>query len=308
MKKIVATPRSFGKTNKAPIELLEKAGYEVIMNPVGRIMTEQELITHLADAEGVIIGVDPLSATVLEHTPHLKAISKYGVGTDNIDLEKAKQLNIPVSVTRGANSEAVADYAFALLSACARNVIEIDEKCRKKDWSKITTLDIYGKKLGILGLGEIGKGLARRGQGFGMNILAYDLFWDKEYAKTNHITYAAPTEIFAECDFISLHLPLTEETRNMISDNEFAMMKPTSILINTARGGIIDEQALIKALREKQIYAAGIDAFAQEPPENQDIYLLDNLIMGSHCAASTVGAIDKMGLLAAENLLQSLET
>ncbi|MDR1801061.1 MAG: phosphoglycerate dehydrogenase [Lachnospiraceae bacterium] len=304
--KILATPRSFGKTDTTPIKLLEDAGYEVVLNPVGRILTEEEMIEYIADVSGIIVGVDPLSSSVMASANKLKAISKYGVGTDNIDLDEAKRLGIPVSITKGANANAVADFAFTLMCACARKVTEIDAKCHNKDWGKVTTADIYGKKLGILGLGAVGKGLAKRAGGFEMEILAYDVYWDDDFAKERGIKYAEPEKIYKECDFISVHMPLTKETQNWIGDKEFQLMKPTAILINTARGGIIDEDSLAKALHEKTIYAAGIDTFSNEPPANEQLYKLPNLIMGSHCAASTQGAVSAMGMMAAENLLQSL--
>lgn len=306
MGKILATPRSFGKADPAPITLLEKAGYEVILNPVGRILSQEEMKEYIRDVEGVVIGVDPLNADVLAAAQNLKAIAKYGVGTDNIDLAAAQKQGVKVSITQGANSEAVADYAFALMAACARKLVSIDKQCRNKDWQKVTTTDISRKKLGILGLGAIGKNLARRAQGFDMQVLAYDPYWDADYAQAQGIQKASPKEIYKTCDFISLHLPLTEETRNMISQKELAMMKKTAVLINTARGGLIDEEALIQALKTGQIYAAGIDAFSQEPPGKEDLYQLDNLIMGSHCAASTEGAVNNMGLMAAQNLLRDL--
>lgn len=306
MKKILATPRSFGKNHSAPIRLLEEAGYQVVLNPLGKILTADEMKEHLNGVTGIIVGVDSLNAEVLSSARALKAIAKYGVGTDNIDLVKAKELHIPVSVTTGANSDAVSDYAFALIMACTRRLVTIDQRCHQKDWSKITTLDVYGKTLGILGLGSIGKGVAQRAKGFCMDIKAYDVRWDDDFAKENNIQYACPDEIFSSCDFISLHLPLTGETKHMIGAEQFAMMKRTAVLVNTARGGIIDEQALVNALKEEQIYAAGIDAFSEEPPSNEELYKLDNLIMGSHCAASTVGAIDAMSMMAAQNLINDL--
>ncbi|MCL2544964.1 MAG: phosphoglycerate dehydrogenase [Clostridia bacterium] len=305
MNKILATPRSFGQAGD-PVGLLERAGYTVAMNPVGRILTEEEMCAHLAGAVGVIVGVDPLSARVLDAAKGLRAISKYGVGTDNIDIARAEELGIPVRITGGANADAVADYAFALMAACARKLVFIDARCRRRDWGKVTSLDIWGKTLGILGLGAIGKGLARRAAGFNMRVLAYDLYWDAAYAQSHGIAYAEPEEIYRACDFISLHLPLTDASRHMIGEDQFAMMKPTAVLVNTARGGLVDEAALVRALRGGAIYAAGVDAFAQEPPADDALYGLDNLVMGSHCAASTQGAVENMGMMAAQNLLDVL--
>lgn len=307
MKKILVTPRSFGKTDSSPYALIERAGYEVVKNPVGTILTREQMLLAVADVDGIIVGVDPLDADVLTAAKHLRAIAKYGVGTDNIDTACAKRRGIKLSVTAGANSNAVADYAFALMLACARRVCEINARCHNRDWGKVIGGDLYGKTLGILGLGAIGKGVARRAAGFDMKVLAYDVYWDEAFARANGIVRAEPDVIFAQCDFISLHLPLNEQTRGIVGREAFAAMKPAAIIVNTARGGLIDEEALIEALREKHIQGAGIDVFEQEPPVNDALYALDTLIMGSHCAASTVGASEAMSLQAAQNLLRDLD-
>jgi len=305
--KILATPRSFAKEDQTPLLLLENAGYTVIRNPVGQIMTKAQMIEHIQGCVGVVLGVDPMDADVINAAADLQAISKYGVGIDNIDVEAAKCRNITVTITSGANSDAVADYAFALMMAVARQVILIDKACHNRDWSRQTSLDVYGARLGILGFGAIGRGVAIRGAaGFGMQVLAYDLCWDEEFAARHGIRRATPEEIYTKCDFISIHLPLTNETKGMIGAKQFEMMKPTAVLVNTARGGIIDEPALVDALQRKLIYGAGIDVFEQEPPTLEGLYGLDNLIMGSHAAASTAGATKNMSLMAAENLLRSL--
>jgi phosphoglycerate dehydrogenase-like enzyme len=305
--KILATPRSFGKQDKSPVELLEKAGYNVALNPVGKILTKEQMIEHLADAVGVIVGVDPLDADIIAMAPKLRAIAKYGVGTDNIDIQAAESRGISVSRTVGANINAVADYAFALMMAVARNILWIDARCRKRDWSKQMTIDVHGKTLGILGLGAIGKAVARRASGFDMHVMAYDPCFDMQFAQFNKIECATAQDIYRNADFISLHMPLTEQTRMMIGAREFALMKPTAVFINTSRGGIVDEDALKHALKNGRIYGAGVDAFSEEPPGDDELYNLPNLIMGSHCAASTVGAVRSMGILAAKNLLRDLE-
>ena len=259
--KILVTPRSFGRSNPKPLEMLRKRGYELILNPFGRILTEAEMCEAIADADAVIIGVDPLNEQVLRHASKLRAISKYGVGTDNIDLAWAEQAGIPVAVAAGANSDSVADYAMALMLAVARRVVQIDRQCRARNWQKFNSLSMYGKTLGLVGLGAIGRGVARRAAGFGMKILAYDVVWNEGAARELGIEYAPVERILREADFVSLHLPLTDGTRHMIGQKELAMMKPTAVLVNTARGGIVDEAALLEALRRQAIYGAGIDVF-----------------------------------------------
>lgn len=306
MSKILVTPRSFGKTDPSVWDKLTQAGFEIVRNPTGGILSEAQLSELLADCEGVIIGIDPLGAKVIEAAPHLKAIAKYGVGVDNIDLDACQKRQIKVSRTVGANSNAVADFAFALMLAVARQVVSIDKRCRQSDWSKITTVDVYGKTLGLLGLGAIGRGVAERAKGFGMKVIAHDVYWDDDYARSHQITKVTPEQIYQEADFISLHLPLLPETQNMIGEAQFKQMKSTAVLINTARGGLIDEAALLKALQTRQIYGAGIDAFSQEPLTDPVWYALDNLVIGSHAAASTVGATEMMGQMAADNLIRDL--
>lgn len=304
--KILVTPRSYGKDMPELFEQLEAAGYEFVRNTTGGILERAQMKEKIADCAGVIVGVDPLDAEILACAPKLRAIAKYGVGVDNIDLEYCKQHNIKVSRTVGANSEAVADYAVALMLAVARKVPLIDRKCREQNWGKITTRDVSHATLGLFGLGAIGRHVAKRAQGFDMRVIAYDPYWPEEFARENHIEKAEPEQIFRAADFISLHLPLMPETEGFVGEKELAMMKPDAILINTARGGLVDERALLAALKEHRIYGAGLDAFAHEPPEDDAWFSLDNVVLGSHCAASTQGATQNMGRMATENILRDL--
>lgn len=304
--KVLVTPRSFGKTDPEAFGLLERAGFEVVRNDTGGILNAAQLAERLVGCDGVILGVDPLSAEVLAAAPALRAVAKYGVGTDNIDLAECERRGIKISITAGANANAVADYAFALLLAVSRKVLPTDAMCRRGDWSKTTTIDVYGKTLGLIGLGAVGKGVARRASGFDMRILAYDLTWDEAWAQSTGIERAGLERVCRESDFISVHVPLTDQTRDMIAAKEIAMMKPACVIINTARGGIISEPDLLNALRKKRIYGAGIDAFSAEPPDDPAWYSLENVVIGSHCAASTVGATEAMGRMAAKNIIRDL--
>ncbi len=301
--RIVITPRSFGKNNAEAFELLEKNGFEVVRNEKGSIYTEEEMIQLVKDADAVIAGVDPLNERVLSAAPKLKIIAKYGVGLDNIDLDYCKAHDIQVEITRGANSAAVADFAFALMLGLARRMVEIDKGCRAGDWSKKESLDVFGKKLGVLGLGAIGKGVVKRASGFDMDIYGYDVFRDDDFIHQYQINFTSVEEIFRECDFISIHLPLLKETEHLVDEKLLATAKKNLILINTARGGIVDEDALYRALKNKEIYGAGIDAFECEPASQSPLLELDNVILGSHCAASTQGAVDKMTSMATENVI-----
>ena len=225
MKKILTTPRSYGRDMPELFAQLEAAGYAVVKNTTGGILDKEQMKALIADCVGVIVGVDPLDAEVLSCAPKLRAISKYGVGMDNIDLDVCKARGIRVSRAVGANSEAVADYAVALMLAVARRVPAIDRKCRQLDWGKITTRDVSHATLGLFGLGAIGKFVARRAKGFDMKVMAYDPYWPEEFARENGIERADAETIFRNADFISLHLPLMPETEGFVGERELSMMK-----------------------------------------------------------------------------------
>lgn len=305
--KVLITPRSFGKTDPGLFSRLENAGLELIRNETGGILSQEEMTEFIAPCDGVILGVDPLNSAVLAAAPNLRAVSKYGVGLDNIDLAECERRGIKVSRTVGANSNAVADYAMALMLGVARRMVEIDRRCRKGDWSKITSLDVYGKTLGIIGLGAIGKCVCRRARGFEMRIMAADTRWDDDFAEKMDIIRADADMICREADFISLHCLLNDETRNIINRKRIGLMKETAVIVNTARGGLVDEEALLEALENRRIYGAGIDVFEKEPPANPKWLELDNVILGSHCSSSTRGAVEMMGAMAVDNLLRDLK-
>lgn len=304
--KILVTPRSFGIENPQLFARLRDAGCEVIRNQTGAVLDKEAMLNLLAPCEGVIVGIDPLDRDVLAAAPGLKVISKYGVGIDNIDLEECEKRGIKVFRTVGANSNAVADYAFALMLGVARRIVDTDRRCRNGDWRKTAAIDVYGKTLGIIGLGAIGKCVARRAKGFEMRVLAADESWDENFAAEHNIVRRDIGALCAEADFISLHCSLTPATRNIINADIIAGMKPTAVLINTARGELVSEDALLEALQQKRIWGAGIDVFREEPPATDAWSKLDNVILGSHCAASTRGAVAMMGAMAVDNLLNGL--
>ena len=306
MAKVLITPRSFGQYSEIPYQKLSRAGIEVIKNPAGGVLSKADMLTHIKGVDGIIVGVDPLDADVLA-AGALKVVSKYGVGTDNIDLEYCKANDIIVAIAKNANSEAVADYAFGLLLAVARRMVEIDKGCRSGDWSKKVALDVYGKKLGVVGLGATGRGVVARARGFNMDVYGYDIYKDEAYLKENRVTFATVARMMETCDFISLHMPLTEKTRNLINAESFKTAKSNLIIVNTARGGIINEDDLYEALKNKVIFGAGIDVFEKEPPGDSKLLELDNVIAGSHCAASTVGAVDTVSEMAVDNLIKAFK-
>jgi len=307
MPKILITPRSFAKHCREPYERLREAGLEIVDNPIGDILTKEQMMTHLEDVDAVILGVDPMCDEVIASTNRLSVISKYGVGTDNIDMDAAGKRDIDVTVTKNANCAAVADYTFALILSVARRVTEIHNGCVSGDWSKKVAVDVYGKKIGILGLGAIGQGVAHRATGFAMEIYGYDVTYDEKMMRSYNIKKSSIEEIMKECDFVSIHMPLLPSTEHVIDEKMLALSKENLIIVNTARGGIIDEEDLYRALKNKQIYGAGLDVFEQEPAHESKLLELDNVVIGSHCAASTVDAVNTMSHMAVDNVLRVLK-
>ncbi|RBP46981.1 phosphoglycerate dehydrogenase [Garciella nitratireducens] len=306
-KKILITPRSFGKTNDVPFKILEKHGYEIIRNQTGEKYSEQQLIDIIEEMDGIIVGLDPISRKVLEKAKNLKVVTKYGVGLDNIDLRAAKRLGIQVTFTPGANDESVADFTFSLMLSVSRHIKQLDEIVRNDCWGKIIGTEVYGKTLGIIGTGAIGKDVARRARGFNMEILAYDIYPDENFAKKIGLKYVDKKTLLKNSDFISFHVPLTDEMYHFIDEEELKMMKDSAIIINTSRGGIINEDSLYYALRDKKIAAAALDVFENEPPINSRLLELDNVLLSPHCGASTIDATNRMGLMAVEGLISILE-
>lgn len=306
-KKILITPRSFGKTSNVPLEMLKKHNYEIIRNETGKKYDESQLLNIIEDIDGIIVGLDTISETVLKKAKKLKVIAKYGVGMDNIDLVEAKKLGIKVTFTPGANSESVADFAFSLMLSLSRGVIKLDNMVRSNRWGKIIGSEIYGKTIGIIGTGNIGKGVAMRAKGFKMEVLAYDIYPDYNFADKYGIKYVDKNTLLEKSDFISLHIPLTEGMFHFIDEKELNIMKKTAYIINTSRGGIVNEEALYNVLKDKKIAGAALDVFETEPPTNNKLLELDNIILSPHCGASTTDATNKMGIMAVQGIVSVLE-
>jgi len=305
-RKVLIINPGFAKNDHVPLDLLQEHGCEVLQNDSGRSLTRGEIMKSIGDAEAVVVGVERLDADILSHAPKLKVISKYGVGLDNIDVEYARENGIEVARTAGANADAVADTAFGLILAVSKKIAFNDAACRRGEWLEPDTYEVNHKTLGIIGLGDIGRKVTKRSTGFDMRVLAYDLFEDAAYAKKHHIEYVDLPALLSRADIISIHVPILPETRNLIGEKEIGMMKPTAILINTARGGIVDEEALISALKAGHIFGAGLDVFEKEPIDHERWMDIPNVVLSSHCAADTNEAINRMSQMAAENIIKHL--
>ena len=305
--KILITPRSFTSASKKPLEMLEEKGYEIIKNETGKPLNEREMLLLIKDVDGIIIGIDKLNVEIIRQTCNLKVISKYGVGVDNIDIKAATEQGIVVTNTPMANIDAVADIAFALMLALARKIPEANRETKAGNWKKFIGTSVWRKKLGVIGLGKIGRQVVKRAQGFEMEILCYDIIQDEEFARQFGVRYVDLEVLLKESDYITIHAPLSDATRNMIGYKELEMVNENSFIINTSRGGIIDESALYDALKNNKIKGAGLDVYEKEPPENSPLMELENVIMLSHNGAYTEEAIANMGIESAQNLIDVLE-
>jgi glyoxylate reductase len=276
-------------------------------------MERQRLLHSIRDKEGLLCTItDRIDAEVLERAPALKMIANYGVGFEHIEVPAATRRSIPVSNTPGVLTDATADLAFALVLATARRIVEGDKRVREGKftyWAPMPFLgqEVNGKTLGIVGLGRIGQAVARRARGFGMRVIYYRRTpLEPAAEKELQVSYAPLPTLLREADFVTLHVPLTPETRHLISTPELALMKPTAYLINTARGPVVDEAALVEALRRGQIKGAGLDVYEKEPQLSPGLAALENVVLLPHVGSATIETRTRMGLMAAENLLAGL--
>jgi D-3-phosphoglycerate dehydrogenase len=304
--KVLVTNASFAKYSKRAEEILQDYGLEIIR--VKQPVTgENDLLGQLDDVVAIITGLEPVTGKVINSAPRLRVIVKHGIGVDNIDLDAAKEKGVIVANSPGTNREAVADLVFGLMLSLARKIPQSDRQVREGKWPKVFGQSVWGKTLGIIGLGVIGKSVAQRAKGFNMKVLAFDKYWDEEFASANGIIRSEVDEILKESDFVTMHVPLMKETRNLIGEKQISIMKPTAYLINAARGGVVDEDALYKALKEGRIAGAGIDVFSTEPPTQSPLLGLQNVILTPHMGGFTDGALSMTSEFVSQVVVDALK-
>lgn len=305
--KVVITARSFGNADDKAYNCLKDAGCRWIKLGETDEPVEEQLKREIKDADALIAGLEDIGADLIYRGDRLKVISRYGVGYDKVDCIAAKEKGVQVTITPGANGDSVADLAVALMLDVARNVTVMDTSIKNSSQARPQGLEMYGKTLGVIGAGRIGMGVAKRCRGFGMKILAYDVYENEDFKKETDASYVDLNTLLKEADFITIHSPLTEETKNMISTEQFAMMKQDAIIVNTARGGVVDEAALYEALQSGIIRGAGLDATVDEPPYESPLMNCKNCILTPHAGAATKEASSKMSLMAAQNVVDVLD-
>ena len=299
--KILVTPTSFAKYNKDYISMLENAVKKVTYNRTGKPLSEKDLILLVSDIDGFIAGLDDITSGVIKAAINLKVISRYGTGVDRVDLKAAKKAGIFVTNTPGANSVSVAELTIGLAISAARNIPDGNTRTKNGSWPRLSGTSLSGKTFGIIGLGSIGKEVAKRLSCFNMKILAYDINFDTDFAIHYDIVYTDTDRIFTSSDFISLHIPVFKDTINIINKKSLAKMKKGAILINTARGDLVDEDALYESLKSGHLRAAALDAFKEEPPNPQNKLLsLPQVIAVPHMGAATDDASNEMTRISIE--------
>jgi D-3-phosphoglycerate dehydrogenase len=305
--KILVTPASFKQgASLSVMDRLVNFTDELLFNTKGKPLTEDELIVMLKDCDGCIAGLDPFSRLVIESSSTLKVISRYGTGIDNVDLAAAKEKGVIVCRTPGVNSQAVAELAIAFMLCLARQVPMLDRKTREGYWVRSVGIELHKKTLGILGLGAVGKRTARIAAGFSMKVLACDPNMDKDYAGANGIQQVDFDTLLRESDFLSLHLPLNPDTRHIISAKAMRSMKKGAVIINTARGGLIDEAAACDLIKSGHLDGLGLDVYEEEPPQHSPLFGLENVVFTPHTAAHTTEATAGMASMSVENLINAL--
>jgi D-3-phosphoglycerate dehydrogenase len=261
------------------------------------------LAALLPGYDGVILGLDRCDADALAHADMLRVISRYGVGTEAVDLKAAAARGIAVTITPNTNNVSVAELAIGLMFALARGIPQMAANAQRNVFTRQTGVELAGKTLGVVGFGAIGREVAARGLGLGMQVVAYDPFYAGNWQGAKPRSLA---DVLREADVISLHVPLTDETYHMINRESLRTLREGAFVINTARGGLIDEDALHDALREGRLGGAAMDVFAHEPPEGSPLLTLPNFIATPHAGGATREAIARMALLAAQNCVAVL--
>ena len=284
---------------------LTEAGLEVALAPKTGARSPRELAALAAAADAAIVSTDPFDATVFAAAPRLRVIARVGVGTDSIDLDAATAAGVAVTITPGANHETVADHALALVLAAVRRVLEHDASVRRGEWNRagaLTPWDVHGATVGLVGYGAIGHAVGRRLAGFGVRLLVADPAADPGPG----IELAGLDELLARSDVVSLHLPLARGTEHLIGADQLARMQPHAILVNTSRGGVVDEGALVAALRGGRLRAAALDVFASEPHVAAELRTLPNVVLTPHVGGLSERSIASMTAEATDCVLAGL--
>ena len=307
MSKIVITD----PVQPAALEVLARRPDVLVELAVGT-RGEDELAGRVAEADAILVGLTPITAKVIDAAPNLKVVARRGVGYDNVDLAALRRRRIPLAIVGTANASSVAEHTLFFILGLAKQVMAYDRAARYGNWGfreSMVAVDVLDKTLFLAGFGRVGQAVAQRAAALGMKVMAYDPLVDPEVRRTAPVHFVETLrEGLVVCDFVSVHVPLTPQTRDLIGAEELALMRPSAFVISTARGGIINEAALVDALSGGRIRGAGLDVFVEEPlPTSHPLVKLENVILSPHTAALTRECADRMDRVAAQNCIDAID-
>jgi D-3-phosphoglycerate dehydrogenase len=312
MKRILLTTTSFQDTPGEHHQMLEKEGFEIVRErgplPESRML---ELVAK-GDFDGWLIGDDAITRAVIEKSlPRLKVISKYGIGLDKVDVKSATEFKLPVTFCPGVNHTTVAEHVFGLMLAIYRDIVPQCNYVKSGNWKRLTGHELAGKTIGVIGFGRIGKEVSSRAHAFGMNVIAFDLYWDKlaqEFAQQYNVRRAGSIEdVLKVADIVTLHTNLTDETRHLMNAKRLALMKKGSVLINTARGELVETNDIVAALKSGQLLGYGADVLESEPPpKDHPLFACANAVLTPHIGSRTYESVARQAKMAAQNLINVL--
>ena len=307
MMRVKVSNVAFSK-NQYLVDALIKEFPNSVVNASGIRLNGDSLIEYFKDAEAAIVGLELITTEVLDKLPNLKVIAKYGVGLDNIDLEACKQRGVIVGWTGGVNKRSVAEMTLGFMLALCRNLYSTSNDLKSLYWNKNGGVQLSGKKIGVIGVGNIGKEVISLLKPFGCEILVNDIIDLSLFAKNEGLLISSKDQIFKEADIITVHTPYKKDTECMINTKAFSLMKPSTFVINTSRGGIINEEDLKNALKKKLIAGAALDVYETEPPVDKELLLLPNLICTPHTGGNSYEAVVAMGMSAITHLINYQQT
>ncbi len=299
MRKVLITPTILARVEGPHLQVLRDAGLEFSFPPRQVLLSAEELLEQVPGVSAIIAGSEPYPRRVFEAAKDLRIIARAGVGYDSVDLAAARDHGVLVTITPGANQDAVAEHTFALILGLAKRLRAQDLPIRAGQWPRLPGVPLRGKTLGIAGLGRIGKAVAVRGAAFDMRLLAYEPVPDAAFVERYGITLVPFERLLADSDFVTLHVPLAAESKHLINKRTLALMKPSAYLVNTARGGLVCEADLLEALTAGKLAGAGLDVFEKEPPGQNPLFALDNVLVTAHTAGVDWQSLSDMAVSAA---------
>ncbi len=307
---ILLTTTSFQDTPGEHHELMDGAGFQIARErgplPESRML---ELVAK-GDFDGWLIGDDAITRRVIQTSlPRLKVISKYGIGLDKIDVKAATELNVPVTFCPGVNHTTVAEHVFGLILAIYRGIVDESNYVKSGNWKRLTGHELFGKTIGVIGVGRIGKEVSTRARAFGMRAVGFDVYWDDPFARQYEVKRAGSVEeLLKSSDIVTLHTSLGDETRNLINAQRLGVMKNGSVLINTARGELVETDALVAALKSNHLLGFGADVLEVEPPpKDHPLFACANAVLTPHIGSRTYESVARQAKMAAQNLINVLD-